>query len=219
MSDPRGKRVLFMSISAVPAHRDQCFEVCIHRLHPLSSLLGNQKLTNFFISFSILSISPLLPPLWHYAPFVRHRNYGSRITSRRTRPPADHQLRFPKNQLILPPGQVWNSHYCSSHTSTWRRRLGAEPRRNKTPLPLKSMAFHKARTRKWLDSRLSIRKSLSEGIHLRCVFVDCFHIVRPLLAVLGDNFLFPRLQPLGSGTDRPLHSGCRNYDVLPTRIT
>ncbi|KAF9645379.1 hypothetical protein BDM02DRAFT_580432 [Thelephora ganbajun] len=26
MSDPRGKRVLFMSISAVPAHRDQSFE-------------------------------------------------------------------------------------------------------------------------------------------------------------------------------------------------
>lgn len=50
MSDPRGKRVLFMSISAAPAHRDQSFEVSISHFHALSSSRGGHKLTAPFYS-------------------------------------------------------------------------------------------------------------------------------------------------------------------------
>ena len=49
MSDPRGKRVLFMSISAAPAHRDQSFEVSICLFYTLSTPRRDHKLIAFHI--------------------------------------------------------------------------------------------------------------------------------------------------------------------------
>ena len=165
MSDPRGKRVLFMSISAVPAHRDQSFEVNNSQFYSLSSSHGNHKLIAFLIyppPYTV-SASPFRTPS------VRCRNCEPRITSRRIWPPADHQLQSPKNRLIPPQERLWSCHCCSNHTSIWRRHPAADLRRNKRPLLLKSTAFHKARIRRLLGSRLLPRKSLSEDIHSRCV--------------------------------------------------
>lgn len=122
-------------------------------------------------------------------PFVRCRNYGSRITSRRTRLPVNRQLRFLKNQLILPQEQVWSCHRCSSRMSIWRRLPAAELRRNKRPLLLKLTAFRKARIRRRLGWRLSPRKSHSEDIHSRFVLGFPSSLPRPLLVAPGGGFI------------------------------
>ena len=206
MSDPRGKRVLFMSISAVPAHRDQSFEVSILHFRALSSSPGSHKLIPppSFPSPSSLYFLSTFP----FIPKRPCRNYEPQITSRRIWRPADHQLRFPKNQLIQPQEQVWTCHCCSSRTSILRRQPAQDSRRNKQPLLLKLMAFHKARNRMRPVSRLSTRKSLSGGIHLRFVFLGFPPSPLPFVSRPWRwlRRLFSRLQSPGPRTDRPLRS-------------
>lgn len=63
MNYPRRKRVLFMSISAAPAHRDQNFEVSPPLFHSPSSAREDDELRTFFAAFFVSNPTHLFLPV------------------------------------------------------------------------------------------------------------------------------------------------------------